>query len=90
MSKLSSGGPAVQDSDEASGRPHDTRARILIVEDDYFVATALEHDLADAGFEVVGVAVTAEEALHLARLYQPQLAVMDILARQMVLRLPSS
>jgi DNA-binding NarL/FixJ family response regulator len=77
MSKLPSGGPALHDSDEASGGL-DTQARILIVEDDYFVATALEQDLADAGFEVVGIAATAEEALHLARLHQPKLAVMDI------------
>jgi DNA-binding NarL/FixJ family response regulator len=52
--------------------------RILIVEDDYFVATALEQDLVDAGFEVVGIAVTAEEALHLADVHRPALAVMDI------------
>ena len=69
---------AFRDVAENSTRLHDTPARILIVEDDYFVATALEEDLADAGFEVVGIAVTAEEALHLADLHRPALAVMDI------------
>ena len=54
------------------------RARILIVEDDYFVATGLEHALVDAGFEVVGIAVTAEQAVELGADQQPQLVVMDI------------
>ena len=55
-----------------------TRARILIVEDDYFVATGLEHALLDAGFEVVGIAVTAEQAVELGAAKQPELVVMDI------------
>src|SRR5712671_78232 len=74
----SAAGAAFQDVTEKSTRPHDTPARILIVEDDYFVATALEQDLTDAGFEVVGIAVTAEEALDLGNLHRPALAVMDI------------
>jgi DNA-binding NarL/FixJ family response regulator len=74
----SAAGAAFQDVTEKPARPHDTQARILIVEDDYFVATALEQVFVDAGFEVVGIAVTAEEALHLAHLHRPALAVMDI------------
>lgn len=41
-------------------------ARILLVEDDYFVALELESRLSEAGFEVVGIASTAEEALEMA------------------------
>src|SRR6476661_4412900 len=41
-------------------------ARILIVEDDYFVAMEIEHQLQEAGFDVVGAAE------------RPQLAIMDI------------
>jgi DNA-binding NarL/FixJ family response regulator len=74
----SAAGAAFRDVTGKFTRPHDTPARILIVEDDYFVAIALEQDLADAGFEVVGIAVTAEEALRLADLHRPALAVMDI------------
>jgi DNA-binding NarL/FixJ family response regulator len=52
--------------------------RILIVEDDYFVALELEHRLLAAGYEIVGIAATAEEALEKARSGSPDLAVMDI------------
>ena len=52
--------------------------RILIVEDDYFVAIDLEHRLQEAGFAVVGVATCAEEALELAAAEKPVLALMDI------------
>ncbi len=51
--------------------------RILVVEDDYFVALDLEHRLREAGFSVVGVARTAEEAVEMAS-RQPDLAIMDI------------
>jgi DNA-binding NarL/FixJ family response regulator len=53
-------------------------ARILIVEDDFFVALELENRLLDAGFEVVGVAVTAEDAMAMALSQNPELAIMDV------------
>jgi DNA-binding NarL/FixJ family response regulator len=53
-------------------------ARILIVEDDFFVATNLEYSLQQAGYEVVGVAVSAAEAEDMARDTHPALVVMDI------------
>jgi two-component system, response regulator PdtaR len=52
--------------------------RILVVEDDYFVAVELEHRLQQAGFEVIGIAVTADEAVQIAAAQQPQLVIMDI------------
>jgi DNA-binding NarL/FixJ family response regulator len=52
--------------------------RILIVEDDFFVALDLEAGLVDAGMQVIGPARTAEEAVALARTERPDLAVMDI------------
>jgi DNA-binding NarL/FixJ family response regulator len=58
------------------GRP--SPSRILIVEDDFFVATALENDLKEAGYEVVGTAATAEEAIKMAAERGPTLAIMDI------------
>jgi DNA-binding NarL/FixJ family response regulator len=52
--------------------------RILVVEDDYFVALDLEGGLRAAGLEVIGPVPTAEEALVVARAERPALAVMDI------------
>jgi DNA-binding NarL/FixJ family response regulator len=52
--------------------------RILLVEDDYFVALDLEDGLRNAGMQVLGPVPTAEEALALARSERPTLAVMDI------------
>jgi DNA-binding NarL/FixJ family response regulator len=52
--------------------------RILIVEDDFFVALDLEAGLTGAGMKVIGPARTAEEAVALARAESPDLAVMDI------------
>ena len=56
-------------------------ARILIVEDDYLVASEMEAALAQAGFEIAGPAASAEEALQLAAGQHPALVVMDIRAR---------
>ena len=52
--------------------------RILIVEDDYFVASNLEHRLIEAGYDVVGIAVSAAEAEHIAKDRRPALAIMDV------------
>jgi len=51
---------------------------VLIVEDDFLIGMQTEIALAEAGFDVVGVATTAEEAVALARQHRPSLAVMDI------------
>jgi two-component system, response regulator PdtaR len=53
-------------------------ARVLIVEDDFLIAMQTESALTDAGFHVVGIATTAEEAIELTREHRPQIAVMDI------------
>ncbi|NOJ43122.1 response regulator [Bradyrhizobium sp. WSM 1791] len=52
--------------------------RVLVVEDDFLIAMQTEVALTAAGFEVVGPATTAEEAVALAGEAQPTLAVMDI------------
>jgi DNA-binding NarL/FixJ family response regulator len=52
--------------------------RILIVEDQYFVAIDNELNLRTAGFEVVGLATTAKEAIELAERERPDLILMDI------------
>ena len=53
-------------------------ARILIVEDDFLVATEIEIALSDAGLDVTGIAASAEEAVTLARSQKPALVVMDV------------
>lgn len=53
-------------------------ARVLVVEDDFLIAMQTEVALTAAGFEVVGPATTAEEAVALAQEAHPVLAVMDI------------
>ena len=52
--------------------------RILIVEDDFVVSLELESALTEAGFEVVGVAISAEEAEQRAAEQRPDLIIMDI------------
>lgn len=54
------------------------RERVLIVEDDLLIASQMEAALEDAGFEVVGLAASGEEALELAKAEPPMLAVVDI------------
>lgn len=54
------------------------RARILVVEDDFLVASEIEVTLYDAGFHVTGVATSGEEAIALARMESPALIVMDL------------
>lgn len=64
--------------DPVSGEAANKAPRILIVEDDYVVGLELEAGLSEAGFEVVGSANSAEEAVRLAASERPILALMDI------------
>ena len=59
-------------------------ARILIVEDQYFVAADCEMQLKSAGFDCVGLATTATEAVAMARQHRPDLVLMDIRLAQHV------
>jgi two-component system, response regulator PdtaR len=74
--------PAGPAGPSPSGRPYADppagKPRILLVEDDYLVGMEVEAGLGDAGFEVVGVAATAEQAVMLAESSRPRLVVMDI------------
>jgi CheY-like chemotaxis protein len=55
-----------------------TNARILIVEDEAITVSALKRELASLGYEVVGTASTADEALKAVELHKPDLVLMDI------------
>jgi len=65
-------------NDSSGGARAATRRKILIVEDNLILAMALEDALDDEGYEVVGVAVDADEAATMAQNCRPDLAVMDI------------
>ena len=55
--------------------------RVLIVEDEAFVAMDAEAILQAAGHEVVGIALSADEAVALAAKRSPDLVLMDIRLR---------
>lgn len=54
------------------------RPRVLVVEDEAIIAEDLRLQLEGAGYEVVAVAASGEEALSLARACEPALVFMDI------------
>ena len=73
--------PGIQNdssSSSPSARTDEAPASVLVVEDDFLIGMQTESALVDAGFTVVGIATTAEEALVLARQHKPLLALMDI------------
>jgi two-component system, response regulator PdtaR len=71
--------PPVQAPDHRRGRDEDATPRqVLIVEDEFFVALDLETTLQNAGFDVVGVANNALDAVRLAEAHKPSLIVMDV------------
>src|SRR5216684_391533 len=61
-----------------SRAPDPSRRRILIVEDDYLVALQFENALTEAGYDVVDIASTAEEAVQLIPDHKPELVLMDV------------
>lgn len=52
--------------------------RVLIVEDEFMIAMAVEAVVTDAGGVVVDMAATLEQALHLARSAELDAALLDI------------
>lgn len=53
-------------------------ARILIVEDERIVAKALARQLQRLGYTVVAIAGSAQEAIHDADAFHPDLVLMDV------------
>lgn len=56
----------------------DRPLRVIVVEDDAIIAMEIDMMLRDLGAEVVGLAMTAAEAVRLAELHRPDCATMDI------------
>ena len=69
-------------SDDASERNADAEkrpaARVLVVEDDWFAGMDIQGALQDAGFTVLDLATTAEEAVEAARIHEPDIIIMDV------------
>jgi two-component system, response regulator PdtaR len=70
--------PTARDDATASDKPTREAVGILVVEDDYLVASDIETTLVEAGLDIVGIATTADEAMELAASQHPTLVVMDI------------
>jgi two-component system, response regulator PdtaR len=71
--------PLLAREDPAGSDKHiEPSRRILVVEDDFLVANEIEVALSDAGFDVAGVAASADEAVGLAESQRPTLVVMDV------------
>jgi DNA-binding NarL/FixJ family response regulator len=63
----------------ADGSPANaTPARILLVEDEFLIAMSIEGDLRDGGYDVVGIAHSAEDAVAMAKAERPDMVLMDI------------
>lgn len=65
-------------SGETADRTDKGTLRILIVDDEIFVAQNAASILESAGYEIVGMAVTAESVIEMAEELQPDLILMDI------------
>jgi two-component system, response regulator PdtaR len=58
-----------------------SRCRVLVVEDNVFVAQQCQRALTKAGYEVTGLVSTAEEAIEHALQRRPDMVLMDIYLR---------
>jgi DNA-binding response OmpR family regulator len=65
------------ESPALSGEVMQGKAKILVVDDDRLVLATLTHGLAQAGYEVID-ADNGDDAIQLARVHQPALALLDI------------
>ena len=72
--------PTPQGAAEPTALAHPA-GRVLIVEDDYFVALSIEEALAQGGFDIAGMAETADQAVLMARTTRPDIVLMDIRLR---------
>ncbi len=52
--------------------------KVLVVEDNIFIALDLEGQLEEMGHEVVGIAATATKAIEMSRESVPDLAIVDL------------
>lgn len=60
------------------------KGRVLIVEDDLLLSLLEERILIKLGYQVVGKAVSSEQALEMVKKYAPDIIIMDILLKSEV------
>jgi len=58
-----------------------SEAKIVLVEDELIIAASIAKELQRAGYDVVGIAPSAEQALAVIEERRPQLVLMDIRIR---------
>lgn len=56
----------------------ESKVRVLVVEDEYFIAEELRHVLSEAGFQVLGPASSNGAALDLLEAELPHVATLDV------------
>jgi signal transduction histidine kinase len=57
---------------------HETKLKVLVVEDELLVARDIEQQLIELGYQPVGIATRGEQAIELAGTLSPDLVLMDI------------
>jgi DNA-binding response OmpR family regulator len=67
-----------RDDTSGAGKRPDAPPRVLVVEDDFLVSSQMEEALNEAGFEVIDVVATAEDAVERGAARDLRLVVMDI------------
>ena len=63
---------------DKTGKPSSTRIRILVAEDEALIRMDLVEMLGEAGYEVVAEAADGAQAVELAQLHKPDLAILDV------------
>lgn len=63
---------------QSTGADKHAGGRILVVEDDWFAGMDMEAALDQAGYDVMGVVMSAEEAIESAGESRPDLVLMDV------------
>lgn len=56
----------------------DTPIKILLVEDEFLIAMALESEIVEVGYEVISSVTSGEKAVDVARVLSPDVILMDI------------
>jgi len=84
MFVAAAGGPddEAPDRDQSALSPIGAQPRVLIVEDEGLVAINMESALAEAGFHVVAVVDTENDAVLAAQRLKPDVILMDITLRE--------
>lgn len=84
MSAMNSEADSTASSNGSDGAaPPAVPQRILIAEDELLLARSLVSDLSELGFSVIGPAPNGKQAIDLARVQRPDIALMDVRMPQM-------